>query len=232
MDGDGSIQVNHWRKQSLLYRLEIKLKKTDGNERMLQEIERRLGGRVKVPIVKGVLGEDVLWVIDNKEEVRRMIKIYTEYPPVLTRKVMQLEFLKKCLEGDVGVEWYLANRNEKYAEQEKLIKAREEKYELPSYFGPWFAGFSEVECSFRIRENQSYAIGQKKERYLIEAIRQKLEIEAKVRLAIKAEEYWEIATAAKETLKRIIKQYETYPLIGEKLEQFERWKVELENKCN
>jgi hypothetical protein len=35
MDGDGSIQVNHWHKQSLQYRLVIKLKNLKSNYNML-----------------------------------------------------------------------------------------------------------------------------------------------------------------------------------------------------
>src|SRR4051794_19228235 len=38
MDGDGSVQVNHWRRTSLQYRLVIKLKHTSANEQMLKKI--------------------------------------------------------------------------------------------------------------------------------------------------------------------------------------------------
>ena len=34
MDGEGSIQVNHWRHKNLQYRLVIKLKNTPANARM------------------------------------------------------------------------------------------------------------------------------------------------------------------------------------------------------
>lgn len=57
MDGDGSIQVNHWREQKLQYRLVIKLKKTQGNVRMLKEIAKEVGGGVMVPKEKGVPGD-------------------------------------------------------------------------------------------------------------------------------------------------------------------------------
>ena len=50
MDGDGSIQVNHWKMRSLQYRLIIKLKHDlDGaNHKMLQLIASVIGGTVRV----------------------------------------------------------------------------------------------------------------------------------------------------------------------------------------
>jgi len=44
MDGDGSIQVNHWRFTYLQFRLVIKLKSTPGNKKMLQLLVDNLGG--------------------------------------------------------------------------------------------------------------------------------------------------------------------------------------------
>ena len=47
LEGDGSIQVNHWRKEILQYRIEIKLKDTEMNKKMLGEIREVIGGRVR-----------------------------------------------------------------------------------------------------------------------------------------------------------------------------------------
>ena len=46
MDGDGSIQVNHWRKKNLQFRLIIKLKYDYLNSEMLNIFKRLIGGRV------------------------------------------------------------------------------------------------------------------------------------------------------------------------------------------
>ena len=51
MDGDGSIQVNHLRKQSLQYRLVIKLSNIKSNYNMLIEIAKVVGGTVKITTV-------------------------------------------------------------------------------------------------------------------------------------------------------------------------------------
>jgi len=48
MDGDGSIQVNHLRKQSLQYRLIIKLSNSKSNYNMLVQMAKTIGGTVRV----------------------------------------------------------------------------------------------------------------------------------------------------------------------------------------
>lgn len=48
MDGDGSIQVNHWRKKCLQYRLVIKLKYCSENLFMLNLICKNIGGKVRI----------------------------------------------------------------------------------------------------------------------------------------------------------------------------------------
>lgn len=48
MDGDGSIQVNHWRKKNLQYRLIIKLSNLESNYNMLILIAKVIGGTVRI----------------------------------------------------------------------------------------------------------------------------------------------------------------------------------------
>ena len=71
MDGDGSIQVNHWRKQSLQYRLVIKLSNIPSNYNMLIEIAKVIGGTVRIT----GKGADVIWVVNNKQDIKEIIKI-------------------------------------------------------------------------------------------------------------------------------------------------------------
>ena len=42
LEGDGSIQVNHWREKYLQFRVVIKLKYTEKNHEMLSEIRNQL----------------------------------------------------------------------------------------------------------------------------------------------------------------------------------------------
>ena len=118
MDGDGSIQVNHWRKQSLQYRLVIKLSNIQSNYNMLVQIAKIIGGTVRVT----GKGGDVIWVVNKKQEVEEILKIYDTYPPLTSKKICQLAFLKTCL-TQTSVETYLLNRNFKYDQQLNIIKS-------------------------------------------------------------------------------------------------------------
>lgn len=48
MDGDGNIQVNHWRNNSLQFRIIIKLSNIKSNYNMLIEIAKVVGGSVRI----------------------------------------------------------------------------------------------------------------------------------------------------------------------------------------
>lgn len=48
MDGKGSIQVNHWRKKSLQYRMIIKLSNLESNVKMLRLISNNIKGHVRI----------------------------------------------------------------------------------------------------------------------------------------------------------------------------------------
>ena len=93
MDGDGSIQVNHWREKSLQYRLVIKLCNLKSNYNMLIVIAKVIGGTVRIT----GKGADVIWVVNKKQEVENILKIYDTYPPLSSKKICQLAFLKSCL---------------------------------------------------------------------------------------------------------------------------------------
>ena len=118
MDGDGSIQVNHWRAQSLQYRLIIKLSNIESNYNMLIEIAKVVGGTVRIT----GKGANVIWVVNKKQEVEEIIKIYEVYPPLTSKKICQLAFLKTCL-TQTSIDTYLLNRNLKYDKQLAIIKS-------------------------------------------------------------------------------------------------------------
>lgn len=64
MDGDGSIQVNHWRKKSLQYRFIIKLSFTPQNVNMLNLIKNVIGGNIRYDKFNFVI-----WVVDSKATI-------------------------------------------------------------------------------------------------------------------------------------------------------------------
>lgn len=222
MDGDGSIQVNHWRKQSLQYRLVIKLSNIKSNYNMLIKIAKVVGGTVRIT----GKGADVLWVVNKKQEVEEIIKIYDTYPPLTSKKICQLAYLKTCL-TQTSVETYLLNRDLKYNKQLAIIKSNI-KFKIPNYFKVWLSGFIEAEGCFSIRksDNHSFSIGQNDDIYLIEAIKEYFEITNKVRNPYG--KFYLLEVYKKEVLVKIITHCTNYPLLGEKLESLNKFNKKLQ----
>ena len=69
LEGDGSIQVNHWRKRILQFRILIKLKYTEDNYRMLTEI----GDELNIVNVH-IRNDYVLLIEDEKRKLKLLIK--------------------------------------------------------------------------------------------------------------------------------------------------------------
>ena len=217
MDGDGSIQVNHWRKQSLQYRLIIKLSNIKSNYNMLIEIAKVIGGTVRIT-GKGL---DVIWVVNKKQEVEEIIQIYDTYPPLTSKKICQLAFLKTSL-TKISVKTYLLTRNLKYDKQLTIIKSNL-NFNIPSYFKVWLSGFIEAEGCFSIRKsnNHSFSIGQNDDIYLINAIKEYFEVTNKVRNPYA--NFYSLEVYKKEILLKIINHCTNYPLLGEKLESLKKF---------
>lgn len=221
MDGDGSIQVNHWRKKSLQFRLVIKLSNIKSNYDMLIEIAKVIGGTVRIT----GKGTDVIWVVNKKEQVKEIIKIYDTFPPLTSKKICQLIFLKTCL-AETSVKTYILNRNSKYNKQLTLIKSNI-NFNVPSYFKGWLSGFIEAEGCFSLRKsnNHSFSIGQNDDIYLIDAIKQYFEVTNKIRNPYA--KFYLLEVYKKEVLLKIISHCTSYPLLGEKSESLKKFSQKL-----
>jgi len=219
LEGDGSIQVNNWRSKSLQFRLIIKLKNLPSNYNMLILIAKAVGGQVRYTNKE----KFVIWVVNDREEVSRIIKLFDKYPLLTARKICQLRFLKKCLKSP-NIDEYFATRDEKYSDVDTIIynKSFHKVLEL-EYFKIWLVGFIEAEGCFSIRKNNShsFSISQKNEQYLIEAIKVQFNGTTKVR-KIKGSVYL-IEIYKIDTLLKIGKFMKDYPLIGEKRESYLRF---------
>lgn len=232
MDGDGSIQVNHWRKKNLQYRLIIKLSNLKSNYNMLILIAKVIGGTVRISKKK----DNVIWVVDSIESIKEIIKIFDKYPLLTSRKICQINFMKKCMKLN-SIDWYLLNRNYKYNDQLNIINTfnlkfknksfinalseghgKHHKMEYSEYFKCWLSGFIEAEGCFSIRLNKSnsFSIGQNDDFYLIEEIKQFFNATNSVRNSYKNFYYLEIYK--KIILNNIITHCSNYPLLGEKKE--------------
>ena len=93
LDGEGSIQVNHWKRRVLQYRIVIKLNKTERNKEMMEMIREVIGGRVREEKGKRY----VIWAVDHQRDVQRVLKLLERYPLLTKRKRSQVGFMKKCM---------------------------------------------------------------------------------------------------------------------------------------
>ena len=218
MDGDGSIQVNHWRKQYLQYRLVIKLSNLKSNYNMLVEVAKVVGGTVMITGKQA----DVIWVVNKKEIIIEIIKIFDTYPLLTSKKICQLAFLKTCL-TETSVEKYLFTRDIKFKQQFTIINANT-NMKIPTYFKAWLSGFIEAEGCFSIRKTKahSFSIGQNDDVYLIDAIKQYFEVPNKVRNPYG--NFYFIEVYKKEVLAKIVAHCTNYPLLGEKLESLKKFR--------
>lgn len=216
MDGDGSIQVNHWRHTSLQYRLIIKLKNCSENVYMLTLISNTIGGKVRFVNNNNF----VIWVVDSKKSIINIINIFNDYPPLTSRLNCQIKFLLECFQRN-DVEWYLKERNNKYSHRSQIHSFILIDY---SYFNEWLSGFCEAESCFSIRNNNnsSFSIGQNDDKYLINAIRTHFNIQSLIRNPYKT--FWSLETYRKSTLHNIIQHFTVYPLLGEKKISFTKFK--------
>jgi hypothetical protein len=227
MDGDGSIQVNHWRELSLQYRLVIKLSNLNSNYKMLIEIAKVIGGTVRIT----GKNKDVIWVVNEKYIIQEIIKIFDVYPLLTSKKLCQLKFLKECMIIN-SVDWYLLNRNNKYNDQLSIINSdmfglEKGTLSLPFYFNEWFSGFIEAEGCFSIRKsnNHSFSVGQNDDIYLMNVIKEFLKATNIVRNPYR--NFYLLEIYKKETLKSIINQFNSYPLLGEKAKSFHLWEKKI-----
>ena len=220
MDGDGSIQVNHWRKKNLQYRMIIKLSHLESNVRMLMLIKHRFKGHVRV--TKN--GKEVLWVLDNKNDILNAIKTFEKYPPLTSRLICSLNFLNTCL-SHKDVETYLNTRNLKYSHQLSIVKENLNK-SRPLYFNSWLSGFIEAEGCFSLRQNKnsSFSIGQNNDVYLLNLIKTHFEASNMIRKPYKNKDFYSLEIYRKDVLNKIIHHCDTYPLLGAKYDSLLKFK--------
>ena len=174
IDGDGSLQVNQWRRKNLQFRLIIKLADKPLNFEMLTQIAKTYGGLIQKITTKD--GKFVQWVVNDKKTFNKtIIPLLDKYPPLTSRMTLQYLFFKKYLlnyesAGSTVMEQYFIERKLKYVNRDKISPLFAV---TPSYFKEWLAGFIEAEGSFsiRVKGNYSFSIGQNHDFYLIEAIR-------------------------------------------------------------
>ena len=215
MDGDGSIQVNHWRFKNLQYRMVIKLKYCQENLLMLNLIASHIGGNVRITKENRF----IIWVVNDRKQISKIIQIFKYYPPITSRLRAQLAFMLECFEKN-NVEWYLNTRDKKY------LKYKTELLNIDnSYFNEWLSGFIEAEGCFSVRTNSnncSFSIGQNDDKYILDQIKNHFYTTNQVRK--KGDRFWVLEIYRKSILINIISHCIKYPLLGEKILSFTKFR--------
>lgn len=215
MDGDGSIQVNHWNRKGLQFRLTINLSNLNANVIMLKKIKAVIGGRV---IINKKAGK-VVWVMDDRKLIFKTIEIFDTYPPLTSRLICCLAFLKVCrAHNDVAI--YLETRNDKYLNKATVMSL---PFNVPSYFDAWLSGFIEAEGCFSSRRNgnvNTFSIGQNDDKYLLEAIKFQFNAPTTIRSPkVKKPHFYLLEFGSKECLRSVQAHLVMNPLMGNKAEQ-------------
>lgn len=249
LEGDGSIQVNHWKKLNFQYRVIIKLKLLDENILMLKYISKALlFGKVTLDLKN----KFVLFTINNKEDILNFIHLIDKYKLLTLRKQYQFAFLKLCYFNiyNININTYLNIRNNKYninlynkyisiSELNKENNINNIFYNLNNldtnslFFKIWLTGFSEAESSFSIRSNKkiySYSISQLDNELLLIKIGNYFNSISKPRLVRKTNNFYILEIFNQNIIKNnIIKHFNIYPFLGYKLISFNNFKLFINN---
>jgi hypothetical protein len=163
-----------------------------------------------------ISGDNVLWVLNDRKEIKSFLILIAPYPFLTTRKKLQLDFMLDCLEHN-DVFKYMCLRDFRYLTQDALIKHMSLRdLTLLPYFNPWLSGFMEAESCFTIRANKvySFSIGQNNDKYLLESIKTYFQASNMVREP--KLNFYLLEVYKKETLRRVYAHCENYPLLGQK----------------
>lgn len=222
IDGNGNLQVNHWRRKYLQFRVVIKLKYTSANYEILTLLAKQLCfGKVSIATEKG--DKYVIWVENRQSKIKGVLDFFKIYAPLTSRLQCQLSFFKEHFEKK-DVSHYLKTRSLKYKNQEKIMQELQKwNVHTLNYFPSWLSGFIEAEGCFTKRARSSFtvsfSISQKKDGYLIESIKIFVGAQNKVRFIEKGNLYL-LEVYRRSVLTFLSNHFKTYPLLGEKKNQY------------
>lgn len=185
MDAYGSIQVNCFNKNinknTLDYRLFLKLKNIKSNYNMLINIAKVLNGLVIVINNK----KDVIWVLDlelelepdikenkkNKDNIDNIMYALEKYPPLTSKLQCQLTFFKIYLSNNSAKD-YIKTINLKNSNQLSVIRFLNLKFITPNYFACWLSGFIKAKGCLSITKKSCHFSIAHGDYYILDAIKQ------------------------------------------------------------
>ena len=228
LEGDGSIQVNHWKKKYLQFRIIIKLKYTEKNYHLCALINNQHNGFMNLHIRHGF----VILVQDDQSKLRHIMKIIESYGLLKPKMKQDYEFFHYCYHTKPTISEYSLLKQNKHLVPVKLVKTNLLK--LPSYsiqqmleldwINWWIVGFIEAEGCFSIRKTgkMSFSIGQKTDYNLIDLIKNFFSMPN--RIQVKPNEMFVIEGSHRIMLANIIDFIDKHPLRGEKLNSYKQFK--------
>nr|YP_009546821.1 hypothetical protein [Ulva expansa]AYP41021.1 hypothetical protein [Ulva expansa] len=229
LEGDGSIQVNHWKKRSLQFRIIIKLKYTEANYTMCAKIRFKLG-IMNLHIRRGF----VIMVEDHRLKLLKIMAIIDKYGLLLTHRRRQYAFFKYCYTNQITYSEYahIKNLNLSWFGFDCIDDYSSSLFLQLSHWPNWLIGFTEAEGCFCIRSNgsHSFSISQENGYEVLTAIKTTFKIPNKVRSTSRT---YFLETYAGAVLQNICNFYSSPDLIGllgEKQIQYKRFKESLEKK--
>lgn len=203
LEGDGSIQVNHWKKRYLQFRFIIKLKYTVANYDMCAKIRQNLK-IMNLHIRHGY----VVMVEDDRTKISKIMEIIEKYGLLLTHRRKQYAFFKYCLNNRISYSEYahIKSLKDLWSGFEGIVDFKSAELLQFKHWPNWLCGFTEAEGCFCIRKNHShsFSISQKNGYEVLSAIKNTFSIPNKIRPTTRVHV---IETYAGKVLQEIINFY-------------------------
>jgi LAGLIDADG endonuclease len=180
LEGDGSIQVNHWKKRYLQFRIVIKLKNSPANYLMCAKLVEEL----KIMNLH-VRKDKLVLVEDHAFKLKRIMALIEAHGLLLTHRRRQYAFFRYCFLNNVRYsEYSYIKQNDTSWFGYTCIDDIEstEFLQLP-HWSNWLCGFTEAEGCFCIRANGtfSFSIAQKDGFEILTAIKTMFNLPNRIR---------------------------------------------------
>jgi len=218
LEGDGSLQVNHWKKRILQFRIVIKLKYTQNNYKMLVQLRDHL------QCMKVHVRNNFVFLIENDQKaLSTLCHIFDRSPFLTQHKRQQYAFFSYCLKNKPTISEYAHLKSGELLLPKAVHQLTVDQILAQTYYASWLAGFIEAEGCFCIRQNgqQSFSIGQKNDASIILSIKVYLKFQNKIQH--KPNDMYVLEGSHRKALGNIIELLCTYPLLGEKSVSFARF---------
>ena len=161
-----SIQVNHWKKRSLQYRVLVKLKHTEANYSMMMRLRQALGF-----MTVHVRNHQVLLIENDQGRLKRFISLIQRHGLILDHRRKQYVFFHYCFTQRVNYSEYA--KIKQYGDHWKGFESCQHLCPDISkpQFESWLCGFTEAEGCFCIRTNGtlSFSLSQKNGQQVLNA---------------------------------------------------------------